>query len=48
MLKLLPSKDGAVMHLLLVKLGWSTWKDGLYLGLIEALAVTVKEGDVTY
>ena len=44
----LPGKDGAVMDLSLVKLGGCAGKDGTGLALVVALAVTVKEGDVSY
>ena len=37
-----------MVNLLLVKLCWSTRKDGIDLVLVEALAVTVEESDVTY
>jgi predicted RNA methylase len=45
---LLPGKDGAVMDLGLVKLGCGTTILGIGLALVEALAVTVVEGDITY
>ena len=48
MRELLPSKDGTVMNLGLVKLGSSTTILGIGLALVEALAVTMVEGDVTY
>ncbi len=47
-LQLLPGKDGTVMNLGLVKLGGCAREDRLYFALVEALAVTVVEGDVTY
>ena len=46
--QLLPGKDGAVMNLFLVKLGCGTTILSIGLALIEALAVTVIEGDITY
>ena len=48
MRELLPSKDGTVMDLGLVKLSCGTAELGIRLALIEALAVTVIEGDITY
>ena len=36
------------MDLCLVKLGWCAREDRLYFALVEALAVTVVEGDVAY
>ena len=47
-LQLLPGKDGSVMDLCLVKLSGCARKYRLYFALVEALAVTVIEGDVTY
>ena len=47
-LQLLPGKDGAVMDLGLVQLGCGTTILSIGLALVEALAVTVVEGDVTY
>ncbi|MBQ0095684.1 MAG: hypothetical protein KBT49_07880 [Bacteroidetes bacterium] len=47
-LQLLPGKNGTMMNLRLVKLGCSTTILGIGLALVEALAVTVVEGDVTY
>ncbi len=47
-LQLLPGKYGTVMDLGLVLLGCGTTILGIGLALIEALAVTVIEGDVTY
>lgn len=46
--QLLPGKDGTVMDLSLVQLGCGTTILGIGLALVEALAVTVIEGDVTY
>ena len=46
--ELLPGKDGTVMDLGLVKLGCGTTILGIGFALVEALAVTVVEGDVTY
>lgn len=46
--ELLPGKDGTVMNLGLVKLGSSTTILGIGFALVEALAVTVVESDVTY
>ena len=46
--ELLPGKDGSVMNLGLIKLGCGTTVLGVGLALIEALAVTMVEGDVTY
>ena len=46
--ELLPGKDGAVMDLSLVQLGCGTTILGIGLALVEALAVTVVEGDVAY
>jgi len=48
MRQLLPGKYGSVMNLGLVQLGCSTTILGIGLALVEALAVTVVEGDVTY
>ena len=48
MRELLPGKDGSVMNLGLVKLGSSTTILGIGLALVEALAVTVVEGYVSY
>ena len=48
MQQLLPCKDGTVMNLCLVKLGGCAREDRLDFALVEALAVTVVEGDVTY
>ena len=48
MRELLPGKDGTVMNLCLVKLGCSTTILSIGLALVEALPVTVVEGDVTY
>lgn len=48
MRQLLPGKDGTVMDLSLVQLGCGTTILGIGLALVEALAVTVIEGDVTY
>ena len=48
MRELLPGKDGTVMNLCLVKLGCSTTILGVGFALVEALAVTMVEGDVTY
>ena len=48
MRQLLPGKDGTVMNLGLVKLSCGTAELGIRLALVEALAVTVVEGDVTY
>ena len=45
---MLPGKDGAVMDLGLVKLGWCAREDRLDFALVEALAIAVVEGDVTY
>ena len=45
---MLPGKDGAVMDLGLVKLGWCSGKDGIDFALVETLAVAVEEGDVAY
>ena len=45
---MLPGKDGAVMDLGLVKLGWCSGKDGIDFALVEALAVAVEEGYVPY
>lgn len=47
MMQLLPGKDGAVMNLGLIQLGCGTTILGIGLALVEALAVTVVEGDVT-
>lgn len=47
-LQLLPGKDGTVMDLGLVQLGCGTTILGIGLALVEALAVTLIEGDVTY
>ena len=46
--ELLPGKDGTVMDLSLVKLGSGTTILGIGLALVEALAVTVVEGDIAY
>ena len=46
MRQLLPGKDGAVMDLGLVQLGCGTTILGIGLALVEALAVTMIEGDV--
>ena len=46
--ELLPGKDGSVMNFSLVKLGCGTTILGIGFALVEALAVTVIEGDVTY
>lgn len=46
--ELLPGKDGAVMHLGLVKLGRCAREYRLDFALVEALAVTMVEGDVAY
>ena len=48
MRQLLPSKNGTVMNLRLVKLGCGTTILGVGLAFVEALAVTVVEGYVTY
>jgi hypothetical protein len=48
MRELLPGKDGTVMDLSLVQLSCGTSVLGIGLALIEALAVTVVEGDVAY
>ena len=48
MQQLLPGKYGSVMNLGLVQLGCSTTILGIGFALVEALAVTVVEGDVTY
>ena len=45
---MLPGTNGTKVNLLLVKLGLSTAEDRTCLALVEALAVTVKEGDVSY
>lgn len=47
MLQLLPGKDGTMMNLRLIKLGRRSGKDRINFALVEALAVTMKEGDVT-
>ena len=46
--QLLPGKDGTVMDLGLVQLGCGTTILGIGFALVEALAVTVVEGDITY
>ena len=46
--ELLPGKDGTVMDLGLIKLGCGTTILGIGLALVEALAVTVVEGYVSY
>ena len=46
--ELLPGKDGSVMNLGLVKLGCGTTILGVGFALVEALTVTMVEGDVTY
>ena len=46
--QLLPGKDGAVMNSGLAQLGCGTTILGIGLALVEALAVTVVEGDITY
>ena len=48
MRELLPSKDGTVMDLGLLQLSCGTTILGIGLALVETLAVTVIEGDVTY
>ena len=45
---MLPGTNGTKVNLLLVKLGLSTAEDRTGLAFVEALAVTVKEGDVSY
>ena len=47
-LQLLPGKDGTVMNLCLVKLGGCAREDRLDFALIEALAIAVVEGYITY
>lgn len=47
-IQVLPGTNGTKVNLLLVKLGLSTAEDRTGLALVEALAVTVKEGDVSY
>ena len=47
-LQLLPGKDGTVMDLGPIKLGCGTTILGIGLTLVEALAVTMVEGYVTY
>lgn len=46
--ELLPGKDGTVMNLCLVKLGGCAREDRLDFALVEALAITMVEGYVTY
>lgn len=46
--ELLPGKNGTVMDLGLVKLGCGTTVLGVGFAFVEALAVTMVEGDVTY
>ena len=46
--ELLPGKDVSMMNLSLIKLGRRAGKDGIDFALVEALTVTVIEGDVTY
>ena len=46
--QLLPGKDGTVMNMGLVQLGRGTSILGIRLALVEALAVTVVEGDISY
>lgn len=48
MRQLLPGKDGSVMDLSLVQLGCGTTILGIGLALVEILAVTVVEGDISY
>lgn len=48
MRQLLPGKDGTVMDLSLVQLGCGTTILGIGLALVETLAVTVVEGDISY
>ena len=45
--QMLPGKYCAVMDLSLVKLGCSTTVYGVWLALVVALAITVKEGNIT-
>lgn len=45
---MLPGSDGSEVYLLLVELGWCTAECGTGLALVEALAVTVVEGDISY
>lgn len=44
---MLPGKYCAMMYLSLVKLGCSTTVYGVWLALVVALAITVKEGNIT-
>ena len=48
MLQMLPGNNGTMMHLLLVKLGWSTTKDRMGLALVEALSIAMIESYVSY
>ena len=45
--QMLPGEDGAVVDLSLVKLGCSTTEHGVGFALVVALAITVKEGNIT-
>jgi hypothetical protein len=47
-LLMLPGSDGSEMYLLPAELGWCTAECGTGLALVEALAVTVVEGDISY